>query len=63
MKTYKTQQNAIDRAKRLLSAVFNGSPRIDYSWHEGCIAFVYIPHVGGYHVRKENILFSLEFDR
>jgi hypothetical protein len=62
-KTFKTEQNAVDRAKRLLTAVFNGTPHISDSWNEGCIAFIFIPHVGGYHVRKENLLFSLEFDR
>ena len=63
MKTMKTEKNAIDRAKRLLTAVFNGSPSIQDSWIEGCIAFVFIPFVGGYHVRKVNTQFTLEFDR
>jgi|688.fasta_scaffold1799829_1 hypothetical protein len=63
MKVFKTEQNAVDRAKRLLATVFNGSPSIQDSWIEGCTAFVFIPYVGGYHVRQVNGRFSLEFDR
>jgi hypothetical protein len=63
MKTFKTQQNAIDRAKRLLSAVFNGKPSVQESWNKDCTVFIFIPHVGGYHVRNANGRFTLIFDR
>jgi hypothetical protein len=62
MKTMKTEKNAIDRAKRLL-AVYNATIRYSESWHEGYTAFIFIPYVGGYHIKKENNMFSLMFER
>jgi hypothetical protein len=63
MKTFKTQQNAVDRAKRLLTAVFNGKPLFQESWNKDCTVFIFIPNVGGYHVRNVNNMFTLIFDR
>jgi hypothetical protein len=63
MKTFKTQQGAVDRARSLLTAVFNGSPAIQDSWNADCTVCIFIPYVGGYHIKKVNNLFTLIFER